>query len=183
MVTPTNNLYAPPKSAVADLVSDGDAELASRGSRLGAKIIDGLVIGLPLAPAYVRALPSIMSAAKTAGRPNMSPLVAWAAIGQTGMPFYIGSLIVMCLLAVTAVLVHRNGQTIGKKALKIKIVRKDGSRATLGRIFSLRYLVSTLITMIPAVGGLYGLVDILFIFGKPQRCIHDYIADTIVVKA
>ena len=183
MVTPTDNLYAPPKSAVADMVSDEDAELASRGSRLGAKFIDGLVVGVPFAPAYIRAIPGIMSAARTRGHPSMSPFAAWAAIGQTGMPFYAGSLIVICLLTVTAVLVHRNGQTIGKKAMKIKIVRKDGSRATLGRIFSLRYLVSTLITMIPVVGGLYGLVDILFIFGKPQRCIHDYIADTIVVKA
>jgi uncharacterized RDD family membrane protein YckC len=183
MVTPPNNLYAPPKSAVADVVSDDDAELASRGSRLGAKIIDVLVLGIPLAPAYIKVLPGLFTAAGTGGRRSMSPFAVYAALGQAGLPFYIGALIVICLLAVTTVLVQRNGQTIGKKALGIKIVRKDGSRATLGRIFSLRYFVNTLLTMIPVIGGLYGLVDVLFIFGKTQRCIHDYIADTIVVKA
>jgi uncharacterized RDD family membrane protein YckC len=91
--------------------------------------------------------------------------------------------VALCVAAVTAVLVYKNGQTIGKKLLNIKVVRKDGSRATFGRIFGMRYLLNTLITLIPMVGGLYGLVDVLFIFGAEKRCCHDYIADTIVVQA
>jgi uncharacterized RDD family membrane protein YckC len=67
--------------------------------------------------------------------------------------------------------------------LGIKDVRADGSRATLGRIFWLRYFVNTLLTVIPVVGGLYALVDMLMIFGPAKRCCHDYIADTIVVRA
>ena len=34
-----------------------------------------------------------------------------------------------------------------------------------------------------AAGGLFGLVDILFIFGSERRCIHDLIAQTKVVVA
>jgi uncharacterized RDD family membrane protein YckC len=80
-------------------------------------------------------------------------------------------------------LVHRNGQSIGKKCLGIKDVRTDGSRAGFGRIFGLRYLVNTLLTMIPLIGSFYALVDVLMIFGSAKRCAHDYIADTIVVRA
>jgi hypothetical protein len=31
--------------------------------------------------------------------------------------------------------------------------------------------------------GLVGLVDALMIFGDEQRCLHDYLADSIVVEA
>jgi uncharacterized RDD family membrane protein YckC len=184
MVTPTNNLYAPPKSAVADVAENDDAERATRGSRFGAKFIDGLCWTVPFIPSYLMAWPTILSGAKAGGgHPRMGIIGVWAMLAGTGIAFYIGALLVLCLMAVTAVLVHRNGQTIGKKCLGIKIVRTDGSRATLARIFWLRYLVTTLLSLIPALGSLYVLVDILFIFGRPERCIHDYIADTIVVKA
>jgi uncharacterized RDD family membrane protein YckC len=61
----------------------------------------------------------------------------------------------------------------------IKVVRKDGSKASLGRIFFLRNVVNIILAFIP----LYGLVDALLIFGESRQCIHDKIADTIVVKA
>jgi uncharacterized RDD family membrane protein YckC len=75
--------------------------------------------------------------------------------------------------------VARNGQSIAKKLLSIKVVRSDGSRASLGRIFWLRNIVNTLLSIVP----LYGVIDALFIFGEQRQCLHDKIADTIVVKA
>ena len=39
------------------------------------------------------------------------------------------------------------------------------------------------IALIPVVGWLYGLVDALMIFRDSRKCLHDNIADTIVVKA
>jgi uncharacterized RDD family membrane protein YckC len=183
MVTPPNNLYAPPKSAVADVTENDDAERATRGSRFGAKFIDGLCWTVPFIPSYLSAWPTIISGARAGGHPSMGVIGVWAILAGTGIAFYIGALLVLGLIVVTAVLVQRNGQTIGKKCMGIKIVRTDGSPATLARIFGLRYLITTLLSLIPGLGSLYVLVDILFIFGKPQRCIHDYIADTIVVKA
>jgi uncharacterized RDD family membrane protein YckC len=79
----------------------------------------------------------------------------------------------------TILFVSRNGQSIGKKMLGIKVVRSDGSRASLGRIFWLRNAVNTVLAFVP----LYGLVDILLIFGEARQCVHDKIADTIVIKA
>jgi uncharacterized RDD family membrane protein YckC len=84
---------------------------------------------------------------------------------------------------VTITFVSRYGQTIGKRLVGVKVVRNNGERASLGRIFWLRNVVSALPALIPVVGGIYGLVDTLFIFGDSRRCIHDLIGDTKVVRA
>jgi uncharacterized RDD family membrane protein YckC len=175
-----NNNYAPPKSAVADPADSDDIVMASRWSRFWASCVDGLVIGLPFAPSYAAAVPAFGPLMRAG---HFNAFTIWAAIARTGTVFYVGVLVLLIVLAFVAVLVHRNGQSIGKKLLGIKDVRTDGSRATLGRIFGLRYLVNTLLTMIPIIGGLYALVDVLMIFGSAKRCCHDYIADTIVVRA
>ena len=59
----------------------------------------------------------------------------------------------------------------------------DGSKASLARIFWLRNVVNGLPSFIPIVSLIYWLVDTLMIFGESRRCLHDRIADTIVVKA
>jgi uncharacterized RDD family membrane protein YckC len=179
MVTPAENNYAPPKSVVADVAADAGGEKATRGARFGAAFIDGLIFGLPFAPGYVVAAPMIMQA----GQRRPSTLVIWGAIASTGAWFYFALFALLCTGTITAVLVHKNGQTIGKKWLGIKVVRKDGSRATLARIFWLRYLLNTAITLIPVIGSFYALIDLLFIFGEAKRCCHDYLADTIVIRA
>lgn len=180
MVTPANNNYAPPKSVVADVVADDAVgEKATRGSRLGASFIDGLIFGLPFVPSYIVALRTIVQP----GQPRPSSIVVWTAIASTGVWFYFAIFALLCTGTITAVLVHKNGQTIGKKWLGIKVARKDGSRATLARIFWLRYLLNTLIALIPFIGSFYGLIDVLFIFGQAKRCCHDYLADTIVIRA
>jgi len=100
-----------------------------------------------------------------------------------------GALIVVCLAAILALLVvnlyflGRDGQTLGKKALGIRILRKDGSKAGLGRLLLLRWIAPGVLGWIPIAGVIFGLADALFIFGPPCRCIHDYMADTVVVLA
>jgi uncharacterized RDD family membrane protein YckC len=89
----------------------------------------------------------------------------------------------VAVVVITIVLVHRNGQTIGKKLVGIKVVRTNGARASLGRIFWLRNVVNGIPQVIPFVGYIYMLVDHLFIFGDKRQCLHDKIADTIVVTA
>ena len=179
MSTPSNNQYAPPRSEVADVsgLDDRGFVKASRSARLGAVIIDVLVFSLPLAPAYFVAFGTAFRSG------HFTALGIWAALFATGMLFYIGSLIDLALWIVVAVMVHRNAQSIGKKFCGIKVARTDGSRATLGRIFWMRNVVNSLIRLVPVIGPLYGLVDVLMIFGEQRRCCHDYIADTIVVQA
>jgi uncharacterized RDD family membrane protein YckC len=173
-----NNNYAPPKSAVADPADSDDIVMASRWSRFWASFVDGLIVGLPFVPSYMAAAPQALM-----GQRRFTALTMWVELARTGTVFYLGVLVLLIVLCFVAVLVHRNGQSIGKKLLGIKDVRTDGSPASLGRIFGLRYVVNTLLTMIPIIGGLYALVDVLMIFGSAKRCCHDYIADTIVVRA
>jgi uncharacterized RDD family membrane protein YckC len=178
MVTPANN-YAPPKSEVADVVPDDDIK-AGRGARLGASIIDSLLIFGAMIPAYIHAIPLIARAGADVQR---NSIAIWSVVASTGGWFYLGLLWGVSVLIINGILAYQNGQTIGKKLLGIKDVRTDGSRVSFARIFWLRNAVSICISFIPFVGGLYGLVDSLFIFGSAKRCVHDYIADTIVVRA
>jgi uncharacterized RDD family membrane protein YckC len=79
--------------------------------------------------------------------------------------------------------VRAKGQSIGKRSIGIKVVRTDGSPVSVARVFWLRNVVTALISGIPFVGNLFSLVYSLFIFCDNRRCIHDLIADTIVIKA
>jgi uncharacterized RDD family membrane protein YckC len=58
-------------------------------------------------------------------------------------------------------------------------VRVDGSPVSLGRLILLRNVVVWVLSLIP----MFGIVDVLFIFGESRQCLHDRIADTIVIKA
>ena len=77
----------------------------------------------------------------------------------------------------------RGSQSIAKKLLDIKVVRSDGSRASVSRIIWLRNSVIWLLSLVPLLGAVVALLDVLFIFGESRQCLHDKIADTIVIKA
>ena len=164
------NPYAPPQAEVRDTVAHDETELAGRGSRLGAAILDTIIGGIAAAPMLIGADFQAMQAGDY--------MNAFSGAG-TG----IAVIAVLILIGVTIYLVRKNGQTIGKKILGIKVVRSDFSPASLGRIFWLRNVVNAIPGVIPFVGNFYGIVDHLFVFGERRQCVHDKIADTVVVKA
>lgn len=167
--------YRAPMATVTDVRSFAPAtELARRFTRLAAAILDSLIyvaVGFAgFAPVFLFDFASEEPSDETAG--------------VIGMVFL--GLMMVGLLAVFIVnlyFLHRDGQTLGKKALKIRIVRTSDDRASLGRIFALRMLVPGVIGAVPIVGPFFSLADVLFIFGEQRRCIHDYFADTKVVLA
>lgn len=169
------NPYAPPKAEVSDNIAEEGAAAASRGSRLGAAVLDVLVGFFVYLPMLWSMMSSNLQAFAT------DPYGALANLS----PAAIGASLVMSVawIVITIMLVSRNGQTIGKKLVGIKVVRSDGSKASLGRIFWLRNVVNALPSAIPVVGSLYSFVDALFIFGEKRQCLHDKIADTLVVVA
>lgn len=157
---------------VADVVDPAAGiELADRSTRLGASLLDGLIIGLLVyAPLVVG---TMFDVGLQTGSEDAS-----LSFGFTmGMVAALVGFIVW--LWFTIKLLKANGQSIGKKACAIKVVRRDGSPASLSRLIWLRNVVNILLGVIP----LYGLIDALFIFGNARRCVHDHLADTIVVKA
>ncbi|GAA0702243.1 hypothetical protein GCM10009429_32290 [Dyella marensis] len=160
------NYYAAPQSAVADVggysQQDLESRKATRGQRLGAALLDGLIVGVGAV------LVGIGGAAASKGEGG---IVAVA----------VGLLIILGIFVVNCVLLHQNAQTIGKKVLGIKIVRSNGDRIGLGRIIGMRIIPISLLGAIPYLGGFISLADSLVIFGAERRCLHDMIADTIVI--
>lgn len=165
------NPYAAPVAEVKDEVAldpaDLEARKATRGSRLGAAMIDGVLMSI----AFILPAALMASQAHTASETGKMLIVLFMLVGS------------VALIVVNCVFLHRNAQTIGKRLLGIKVVRTDGSRIGLGRIFGMRFLPVTLLGLIPFIGRLSGLVDALFIFNAERRCLHDRIADTIVIRA
>ena len=153
------NPYAAPKAAVEDVHAGPGPQLATRGQRFAAAIIDGLVF---------------MGAGMIAGLASGGPMIA----EQYTPAFFIAIGVVGAINLWT---VHRWRASIGKLALRLRMVRSDGAEAELWRLVLLRGLPQWIVSAIPIV-NLLSLVDVLFIIGRARRCVHDYIADTIVVR-
>jgi uncharacterized RDD family membrane protein YckC len=165
-----NTRYAPPSAEVADVTPQGEHVLAGRGIRLAAVLIDGaILIGL----FWVIG--------------QFSPLnIFGTEMAQAGLAARLGVQVLSLALfaAINGWLLARSGQTIGKMLLGIRIVRGDGSAATLPRLLALRYGVGYLAAALgTALMLIFSLVDALMILRADRRCLHDLIADTIVIKA
>jgi uncharacterized RDD family membrane protein YckC len=148
-------------------------ELAGRGSRLGAVIIDSIII-----------IPALIGIAMITGFwDEIFPRLA------NGIPLSLKENLIMFLVGQSVFLMLNGsflanyGQTIGKKLMKIKIVDMEGNNLGLIKLYSLRYLSFSLFSQIPVAGGLISLLNILFVFGKERRCLHDRLAGTQVIKA
>jgi uncharacterized RDD family membrane protein YckC len=156
---------------------------AERGTRLAAVTIDDLIVLAVCLPAIFGAVPKMSAVmADVINGAEFDPYaLIWPMLSGIGAIISVIGFIAWAV--VTTWLVASNGQTIGKRALGIKVVRKDGSRASLGRIFWLRNVLNMVPSWLPYIGLLYQLVDPLLIYQDSRQCLHDRIADTIVVKA
>jgi uncharacterized RDD family membrane protein YckC len=166
------NPYQPPASDQYFDAPSRDSlgqELASRGMRLGAALIDTLLQLAIIAP--IQYFAGVYDKF-----PEVKPLTASETImwGALGLVLY---------LALNGWLLATNGQTIGKRVVGTRIVNfTDGARTPFVKLIGLRVL-PTYVSLIPVVGPLLSLVDVLLIFRDDQRCIHDHIAGTKVVRA
>tara|TARA_Y100000588_G_scaffold341963_1_gene386437 strand:- start:372 stop:971 length:600 start_codon:yes stop_codon:yes gene_type:complete len=98
-------------------------------------------------------------------------------------PFFLGAVVgIISFFIYQWYLLKTTAQTMGKKYLKIKIVKQDGEQAGFFVNVVLREWVMALIGIIPAIGGIIQIVDILFIFRDDRKCIHDLIAGTVVIS-
>lgn len=157
--------------ARVDEAPSGDLVLADRGIRLLAAIVDGLTIGVIGIIAAIM-IPALQP--RPGAEPDQMMLILMGLVLGVGL---IAVIVINCLW------LHRYGQTIGKRLLKIKIVRGDGNPCSLLRVIFARWLPVTALGSIPLIGGVISLVDVLLIFREDHRCLHDIIADTIVIKA
>lgn len=169
--SPALDPYAPPSAQVAAPVYSvgAQAPLADRGSRFVAQLLNGLMM-MPGA---------VLLGVGGAFTENQTGTMTGVGIASV----VLGIIYFLTILVINLRLLGRQGQSLGKKWAKVRVVRMDGSPASLGRQVGLRYIVNGIPGAIPMVGGIYSLIDILFIFRDDRRCIHDMIADTKVVVA
>jgi uncharacterized RDD family membrane protein YckC len=161
--------FAPPRAAVDDVPEAIDGlVLATRGSRLGAAIID-VIVAIALA-----GVATLLSVWRPWSNPNPD-MWRFEFINATwGFAVF---------LLAHGYLLAKHGQTIGKRIVGIRIVRPDGSAASFARLAGVRYGLLSLLNVVPLIGMVFGLVDSLCIFRASRRCLHDDIADTLVIKA
>jgi len=143
---------------------------ASRGLRFVGALIDGflvLAIAIPVVILYF-----------AIAQPNMNDDTA-------GLQAQLVALLAtMPINIIQWYLIATSGQSIGKKVVKTRIVDNDnGSNPGFVRAVILRSWVVSLISSVPCLGGIFGLVDILWIFGEEKRCLHDLMANTRVIDA
>lgn len=152
-----------------DILPEGTTQnIASRGSRLGASLLDSLVMMLFTIPTMYF----------TGGFDGVSKGVEPSLFYSIG----IGLFGLMIFLLINFKLLKDAGQTVGKKIIGIKIVDTAGEPASWGKHYVKRYSVFFIPGQIPLVGQIFSIINILFIFGKQKRCIHDFAAGTQVIK-
>ena len=188
-MTNAPNPFAPPRAHVEDQFNVPQAMVtATRMSRFLAFLVDcspGLVIGAVAGVMVAMMMPGLFSG-------NFDPRNA-GGLASMGIIFLVIGIAAIGWTIWQIVLLYKYGQTVGKKALGIRVVRMDGNRVSFARFFFLRGLAIALIGgVVGAIGGamhfrfagnIVTLVDYLMIFGAAHRCLHDLIADTQVVTA
>lgn len=157
--------YAP----LSDALAQDDRPLASPWTRLGAVVIDGLFYGAAVIPGVILMGLAGGFADETdgAGLPIALVLMGLGFLAAFGYNMW---------------LLSETGQTLGKKALKLRVVDEaDASNPGFVRAVLLRALAPGVIANVPVIGTLFSLADALFIFRDDRKCIHDHFAKTVVV--
>lgn len=94
------------------------------------------------------------------------------------------ALIVLGPVAYQASLLASKGQSIGKRAMGLRIVNvADGGNPGFASAVLLRWWLPGLLYVISCPGLLFYLVDTLLGFRQNRRCLHDLLAGTVVVPA
>lgn len=168
------NPYAQLPSAGAEATTarsispeSGLVPLGSPWARLGANILDrmivlggGVVIGVLLAV--------------VAGVLDSS---------AEGFVLVGGGVTVLSLVGVQVHQLVTRGQTLGKRALGLRIVDEDGNIPTWGKLLVAREGSRYGMGLIPYLGVLLSLGDALMIFSERNQTLHDKVAGTYVVLA
>ena len=145
-----------------------ELEQASRSSRLIASMLDGLIMMVAWVPSAY--LLGMFETIDSGLEPTLTQLSVSAFIG---IAFY---------FLVNWRLLSSNAQTIGKRLNNIKVVNLEGEKPSMSDLLLKRYLPFFGLGYIPFIGNIASTLNLLWIFGKDRRCLHDLIAKTKVVQ-
>jgi uncharacterized RDD family membrane protein YckC len=189
--SPTGAPPVMPGSTPVTFVDTTGLVPAERGTRLLARIIDWAIEfvcaipgGIILGEEFLKLVITIGQG----GQPDFEQLN----YQRLGLGVLVLSLAWLALLAVQVWMLTTRGQSIGKRIMGIRVVRIDGGKPGFVYAWLLRECVITFIGiaagLIPIMGPFllrpaFHLVDWCMIFRDDQRCLHDLMAGTRVVRA
>jgi uncharacterized RDD family membrane protein YckC len=166
-----------------------DPALAEWWRRLLARVIDGLILAVLFAPlwippwrTFVHRL-TVITNSYTSGTPAARNAIATAEAHFFGAILTVGLLFYLVAFAYDWIQHAAWGQTIGKRALGTKVVKDDGNPSIGWGAAAGRAAVYALPRAVPLVGGLFGLINELWLTWDPRsQCLHDKAAHTVVIK-
>jgi uncharacterized RDD family membrane protein YckC len=147
----------------------GELDLASVGHRFGALVIDFLITTLPImVVAFLVLIPFGLIEAEEQVIPTSLAIV-------TNLLVALGGVAIKILYE--GLMLASGGQTVGKKAMKVKVVTAEGGEITTGQAWG-RAASRQILGVVPCLN----LVNYLVAFGQEHTTIHDMMAKTRVVN-
>src|ERR1051325_572360 len=146
---------------LASGVDQSALELAGIGRRFGALLIDFLILVVPMTILVV-----VAAIAAFSGKSNFNPI--WI---QPVALLSVGVYVVY-----EALMLASRVQTLGKMALKIKVVRTDGTPISTGQAWGRSFMRQILASCLSIFNYLPAF------FTKERTCLHDLVANTRVVN-
>ncbi|GAA1931918.1 RDD family protein [Streptomyces sodiiphilus] len=144
----------------------GMPPLGNLGRRFVARVIDALVVGVPVI------------------------LVLWPMMGgygeATDARSYVQQAVLLLLYFLyEGVMFTARGQTLGKMAMGLRVAMLDNGAVPRGNAGWFRSAVYALVLLVPCIGLLFWLFNVLSCtWDRPYRqCVHDKAAKTVVVSA
>ncbi|NWK55106.1 RDD family protein [Verrucomicrobiaceae bacterium N1E253] len=178
----SENPYLAPQTDVQNITNEEApryVELASRWARLGALILDNLILSVVFIPVVFLVI--YLDDMSGSGTMLDKMIVMSGTWTWTVLTAVVG---VVAYVALNGYLLVNSGQSIGKKVLGIQIVDYETYQLLpFGKVIGLRYVLAQAIMHLPFVGWLFALIDAICIFSSDKRCVHDMFAGSSVIKA
>jgi len=160
------NLYAAPQANL-EKPNRNEIALAGRWTRFWAALLDGFIM-------LAVAVPILYLLGVYDQIESQTLQASDITISALALVFY---------AVLNGYLLATSGQTIAKKLLSIQVVDYNTNQLLpFWKVFGVRYMPMYIISQLPAVGQIIALIDSLFIFSKDNRCLHDLLANTKVIK-
>jgi uncharacterized RDD family membrane protein YckC len=174
---PPPGAFGPPVTATPPVAS-GQYQLAGWWSRVGATLIDGLIVGVG-ALIILAVFGSVFS-------------IGFFASDETGaIALIVGLMLGFVAVAIVALLYaplmmdRTNGKTLGRMAMGIRVVRANGQPMTFGWAMLREVAVKALLFGFAGsiTFGLANLADVLWpLWDDENRALHDFLVNTRTVR-
>jgi len=143
--------------------------------RFGARVIDNLVLGVPLFVLVIALLPNLIK--QNQGNPANPNLAAFMGLLLTLSLVYF-----LILISYEVLMLRYRGGTLGKMACGLKVVRADGSELGWGVSFGRFFMWNVVTSGIPYLSVILTLTSgIMAGTDSEKRALHDRVCNTRVI--